>query len=53
MGWVAELPDARRIPLLDEVRSLLTASEYVLPWETRVDWARLGAVRRTTQSRAT
>jgi SAM-dependent methyltransferase len=40
MGWIAELPDERRIPLLDEVRSLLAASEYVLPWETRVFWAR-------------
>ncbi len=42
MGWIAVLPDERRIPLLDEVRSLLAASEYALPWETRVYWARLG-----------
>lgn len=44
MGWIAELPDERRIPLLHEVRSLLSASEYALPWETRVYWARLGAM---------
>jgi SAM-dependent methyltransferase len=43
MGWIAVLPDERRIPLLDEVRSLLAASEYALPWETRVYWARLGS----------
>ena len=41
MGWIAELPDERRTPLLDEVRSLLAAPEYALPWETRVYWARL------------
>jgi len=41
MGWIAELADERRVPLLDEVRSLLEAPEYVLPWETRVHWARL------------
>ena len=41
MGWIAALPDERRTPLLDEVRSLLAAPEYVLPWETRVYWARL------------
>jgi SAM-dependent methyltransferase len=42
MGWIAELPDERRTPLLDDVRSLLRAAQYVLPWETRVYWARLG-----------
>jgi hypothetical protein len=42
MGWIAVLPDERRLPLLDEVRSLLAASEYALPWETRIYWARLG-----------
>jgi SAM-dependent methyltransferase len=40
MGWIAGRPDEGRL-LLDEVRSLLTASEYVLPWETHVHWARL------------
>ena len=43
MGWVADLPDAERLPLLDEVRSLLTASEYRRPWETHVYWTRLPA----------
>jgi SAM-dependent methyltransferase len=41
MGWLADLPDAKRLPLLDEVRSLLDADEYQRPWETHVHWARL------------
>lgn len=41
MGWIASLPDHDRLPLLDQVRSLLTATSYVLPWETRVNWTRL------------
>jgi SAM-dependent methyltransferase len=41
MGWLGELPDARRLPLLDRVRSLLTADEYRRSWETRVYWTRL------------
>jgi SAM-dependent methyltransferase len=36
MGWLADLPDAERLPLLDEVRSLLTTDEYRRPWETHV-----------------
>ena len=40
MGWVADLRDAQRLPLLDEVRSLLTDDEYVRLWETHVHWAR-------------
>jgi SAM-dependent methyltransferase len=43
MGWIADLPDVDRLPLLDEVRSLLTAAEYRRPWETRVYWTRLAA----------
>jgi SAM-dependent methyltransferase len=43
MGWLADLPDAERLPLLDEVRSLLTAPEYRRPWETHVHWTRLAA----------
>ncbi|MDP8911091.1 MAG: class I SAM-dependent methyltransferase [Actinomycetota bacterium] len=50
MGWIADLPDADRLPLLDEVRSLLAASEYQRPWETRVHWTRLVAARRTSLS---
>ena len=41
MGWIAALPNERRTPLMEEVRSRLSAPEYVLPWETRVYWARL------------
>jgi len=40
MGWIAVLPDEERLQLLDEVRSLLTASVYAMPWETHVYWAR-------------
>jgi uncharacterized tellurite resistance protein B-like protein len=43
MGWLADLPDAERLPLLDELRSLLTADEYRRPWETHVHWTRLAA----------
>lgn len=43
MGWIADLPDADRLPLLDEVRSLLTAAEYRRLWETHVHWTRLPA----------
>jgi SAM-dependent methyltransferase len=41
MGWLADLPDADRLPLLDEVRSLLSAVEYRRTWETYVYWTRL------------
>jgi SAM-dependent methyltransferase len=41
MGWIADLPDVDRLPLLDEVRSLLGADEYRRPWETHVCWTRL------------
>lgn len=43
MGWIDGLPDADRLPLLDEVRSLLTSAEYRCPWETHVYWTRLAA----------
>jgi SAM-dependent methyltransferase len=42
MGWIADLPDVDRLPLLDEVRSLLAAAEYRRPWDTHVYWTRLG-----------
>jgi SAM-dependent methyltransferase len=42
MGWVAELPDDERLPLLDTMRSLLDADEYVRPWTTLVYWTRMG-----------
>lgn len=41
MGWIASLPDQERLLLAARVRSLLTADQYVLPWETRVHWTRL------------
>jgi ubiquinone/menaquinone biosynthesis C-methylase UbiE len=40
MGWISGLPDEGRL-LLDDVRSVLTATEYRLPWETHVHWTRL------------
>jgi SAM-dependent methyltransferase len=41
LGWVSELPDARREALLARVRSLLVAPAYTRPWETQLHWARL------------
>ena len=43
MGWLADLPDAERLPLLDELRALLPADEYRRPWETHVHWTRRAA----------
>lgn len=43
MDWVADLPDDDRLPLLDEVRSLLPAAEYRRLWETQVYSTRLVA----------
>jgi len=43
MGWLADLPDDERLPLLDEVRSLLAVAEYRRLWETDVHWTRLAA----------
>jgi hypothetical protein len=41
MGWIGDLPDVDRLPLLHEIRSLLTAAEYRRPWDTHVHWTRL------------
>jgi ubiquinone/menaquinone biosynthesis C-methylase UbiE len=41
MGWLADLPDAERIPLLEQVRELLPAEQYRRRWETHVHWTRL------------
>ena len=41
MGWFGELPEPERLPLVDEVRSLLDAPEYRRSWETHVYWTRL------------
>jgi hypothetical protein len=46
MGWLVDLPDDTRLPLLDEVRSLLPGAAYRRPWETHVHWTRLAARRR-------
>ncbi len=43
MGWIADLPDDERLPLLTTVRSLLTANEYLRVWTTHVYWSRLAA----------
>jgi SAM-dependent methyltransferase len=40
MGWISTLPERERTELLDEVRSRLTADDYVLPFETHVHWTR-------------
>jgi len=41
MGWLADLPDAERLPLLRDVTALLTAAEYDRLWETHVHATRL------------
>jgi SAM-dependent methyltransferase len=41
MGWIADLPDVERLPLLDTIRALLDSDEYRRPWETHVYWTRL------------
>jgi SAM-dependent methyltransferase len=46
MGWLADLPDEQRLPLLDDVRSTLTEPMYRRPWETHVHWTRLATKRR-------
>ena len=41
MGWLADLHDDVRLPILERVRSLLGANEYRRNWETHVYWTRL------------
>jgi SAM-dependent methyltransferase len=43
MGWIAELPDAERLPLLEAVRSRLPDAMFRRRWETHVYWTRLRA----------
>ena len=43
MGWIAELPDHERLPLLAEVRKTLHADLYRREWETLLFWMRLTA----------
>lgn len=45
MGWIADLPDDERLPLLDEVRALLDDVTYRRSWETHVHWTTPGNVR--------
>lgn len=51
MGWIADLPDTTRLPLVHQIRSLLPAVEYRRPWLTRVHWARLEADTRPRRAR--
>jgi SAM-dependent methyltransferase len=39
MGWLADLPDPQRLPLLEEVRTRLTADQYRRVWWADVYWA--------------
>jgi len=41
MGWLADLPDSERLPLLAELRARLVAPEYSRHWETHAHWTRL------------
>jgi SAM-dependent methyltransferase len=50
MGWIADLPDSDRLPLLDRAKSLLAAPGYRRSWETHVHWTRLSAHHQTALS---
>ena len=41
MGWLGDLPESERRPLMNRVRSLLDADRYRRSWETRIYWTRL------------
>jgi len=41
MGWIGDLPDQERSALLEELRSLVAAEEYVRPWTTHAHGTRL------------
>ena len=45
MGWVGDLPDEERLPLLASVGERLDADEYCRAWEAEVYWTRLRPVR--------
>ena len=40
MGWLAELPDDERLPLLREVASRLQRETHTRVWQTRIYWTR-------------
>ena len=41
LGWIADLADEDRLPLLEEMKSRLDAPEYRRSWETQVYWTTL------------
>jgi SAM-dependent methyltransferase len=43
MGWIADLADVDRLPLLEKVNSLLDSAEYRRSWDTHVHWTRLSS----------
>ena len=43
MGWIADLRDAERLPLLDDLRTRLPDTTFRRPWTTHVHWTRLQA----------
>jgi ubiquinone/menaquinone biosynthesis C-methylase UbiE len=45
MGWVGDLPDEERLPLLEEVRCRLDADEYTRAWGTHAYWTRRSGMR--------
>jgi SAM-dependent methyltransferase len=44
MGWLADPPDDERLPLLEQMRSLLSGDEYRRLWQTHVHWTRAQGV---------
>jgi SAM-dependent methyltransferase len=40
MGWLGDLPDPERLPLLDETRALLPETAYQRTWTAQVHWTR-------------
>jgi SAM-dependent methyltransferase len=46
MGWIADLRDAERLPLLDDLRSRLPDTTFRRPWTTHVHWTRICRLRR-------
>ena len=52
MGWIADLADEERLPLLEEAKSRLDAAEYLRAWETHVYWTRLSCRQRTSDRSA-
>ncbi len=51
MGWIADLADVDRLPLLGKVKSLLEVAVYRRSWESHVYWTRLSDRDRTAEQR--